>query len=186
MVIRALDDTDVAQEGLRRKETGLLVENGAEELVSAAESLHQDISLSIVNHLHGVGHCLQFIRIVNNLELGNVNAVLPAHIGDHLCIAHEGSGYETQVNSLGSGLDSMLINCPCGNHLLADTLFLKVCKYVCETCNHSINQFSSSLITMCIVSRAMTISSSVVIRATFTFESGRESIASSPNAVLAS
>ena len=36
----------------RRQKTGLFIENGTQELVSRAQSLHQEVALSIPDHPH--------------------------------------------------------------------------------------------------------------------------------------
>ena len=54
MIVRAFNDSDVAEHALLRKKSGLLVENSAEELVRGAKPFHQDIALTIVNKLNGL------------------------------------------------------------------------------------------------------------------------------------
>ena len=100
MVVRALDDTYVTEKRLRRKKSCLLVQDGAEELVSRAESLHENVTLSVVNELDSLSDSLELIRVINDVKFGSVDAVLFANFIDHLRITHKCGLDETEVNSL--------------------------------------------------------------------------------------
>ena len=192
MIVRAFDDTYVAEHSLRRKKSGLLVEDGAEELVSRAKALHQHIAVTVVNQLDSLGHSLKLNRLVNDVEQLHVDVVLIASLFDQLLVTDKSNLNETHLGRLGASLDRVLVNSPGCHHSFANAFLLEFSEYVSEFCDHnifSLNQlfnYSSMLCTRCMVSRAMTSSSSVVTRATFTFESGREIIVSTPHAVLAS
>ena len=71
MIIRALENTYVAEKTLRRKETVLLVKDSTEELVGRAETLHKDITLTVMNQLNSLSHSLELIRITDNLEVSH-------------------------------------------------------------------------------------------------------------------
>ncbi len=136
VVVRVLDHAHVAQDTLRRKEAGLLVQDGAEELVGGAETLHQDFALAVMDHPHGLGNGLQLVLDVHDLELGNVDVVVGADFLDDIRIAHEGALHEALVGGEGCRLDRMLIDSPGCHHLFADALRLELGEKVVEILNH--------------------------------------------------
>ena len=136
VVIRVLDHAHVAQDALRGQETGFLVQDGAEELVGGAETLHQDFALTVMDHLDGFSHGLQFVLDVLDLKLGDVDVVVGANLLDEVLVTHEGALDEALVGGQGGRLDGMLVDSPRCHHLLADVLRLELGEEVVEILNH--------------------------------------------------
>ena len=136
MIVRVLNDSDVAQDALRRKKTSLLIEDGAQELVCGAKTLHQDITVTIMNKLHGLGDSLQLNRLINDVEHFDVNAKLFTSLGDKVLVSDKSDLNEPHLGSLCAGLDSVLIHGPSRDHLLADTLFFEFRENISEFSDH--------------------------------------------------
>ena len=126
----------MAQDALRGQQAGLLVQDGAEELVGGAEALHQDFALAVVNHLHGLGDRLQLVLDVHDLELGHVDVVVGADLLDEILVTHEGALHKAHVGGQGGRLDGMLVDSPRCHHLLADVLRLELDEEVVEILDH--------------------------------------------------
>ena len=86
MISRSLQHGAVGKCSLRRKKTGLLVQDRTQELVCRAETFHQEVSLAFSDHLHSLGNRRKFHRVVNNGEEGLVDPLLLAGCGNHSLI----------------------------------------------------------------------------------------------------
>ena len=84
---------------LWREKSGLLVEDGPEELVSRAESLHKNVSLAFPDHCNSLSHCRKLGRIVDDCEFRDVDSLLLTNFPDHILVT-EGSLDQSEVNSL--------------------------------------------------------------------------------------
>ena len=95
MIVRVLNDTDVAQHTLRREKSGLLVKNGAEEFVGGAKALHQNITVTVMHKLDSLGHSLELLegfcivlidsKLTESLQIGGECALAEVEILiDHL------------------------------------------------------------------------------------------------------
>ena len=129
----------MAQHALRRQEAGLLVQDGAEELVRGAEALHQDFPVSVMDHPDGFGDRLEFVLDIDDLEFGRIDLVVGADLPDEVFVAYEGTLHKAHVGGQGSGLDGMLIDSPGCHHLLADALRLELGEEVVEILNHIVS-----------------------------------------------
>ena len=89
-----------------------------------------------MDHLDCLGDSLEFDRLVDDVELLHIDTEFGAGLTDKVLVTYESNFHESHLGSLGTGLDGVLIHGPGRDHLLADTLFLEFCKYVCEFCNH--------------------------------------------------
>ncbi len=136
VVVRVFNHAHVAQDALRRQEAGFLVQDGAEELVGGAKALHQDVTHTVVNHLHGFGDRLQLILDVHDFELGDIDVVVGADLLDEVLVAHEGAFHKAHVGSQGGCLDRVLVDGPGRHHLLADALRLELDEEVVEILDH--------------------------------------------------
>ena len=136
VVVRVLDHAHVAQDALRGQQAGLLVQDGAEELVGGAEALHQDFALAVMDHLHGLGNRLQLVLDVHDLELGHVDVVVGADLLDEVLVTDEDALHKAHVGGQGGRLDGMLVDSPRCHHLLADVLRLELDEEVVEILDH--------------------------------------------------
>ena len=132
----AFEDADVAKKALRREKAGLLVEDGAEELVCRAEALHQDVSFAVVDHLDSVGDGVQLLFDVYDSELGHGNAAFGADFLHERGVPDKGNVHETKVYGLGCRFDGVAVHAPRGDHPLADAFCLKGREKVLERGNH--------------------------------------------------
>lgn len=130
MIIRAVKHTYVAEKTLWRKKSSLLVKDSTKELVSRAKALHKDVTLTIVNKLNSLSDSFQLIRIIHDFEFAGIDSILCTDLIDKFCVTYQCSRYKSHIHCLGSGLDSMLVHCPCGNHLFADTFFFQFRKNI--------------------------------------------------------
>ena len=106
----------MAEDGLRRQEAALLVEDAAHILVGAAEAFHQDVAFAVTDHADGLGNGLEFVLVVDDGEDGRVDLLVLADFQDLVLVADEGDFDDAFLDGLGCGGDGMVIDAPGGDH----------------------------------------------------------------------
>ena len=90
VVVGVLDDGDMGQGHIGRAETALLVEDGTHVLVGGQQALHQDVGFAGVDEVASHGSGFHVNGLVDDAEVGHVNAFGLAHFGDHFLVTEKG------------------------------------------------------------------------------------------------
>jgi len=123
---------------LRRKKTCLLVQDGTEELVSRAKSLHKEVSLALTDHLHSLGDGRKLVGIVNDSEDGNIHTLFPARLCDQSLVTDKSDIGQAKLHSLCCSRNGMTVNTPGSDHALSGTSAAKFGENFFKTCKHRI------------------------------------------------
>ena len=116
----------MCQDTLRRKQTCLLVKDRTKKLICRAQALHQKITFSILDHLNGLSHSLQFDRVVNNRKLRHIDVFLTANLLYDCLITDKNHINQAQIYRLRCSRNGMVINAPGRDHLFLDIAALQV------------------------------------------------------------
>ena len=171
---------------LRRKKSCLLVEDSAEELVCRAESLHQEIALAFADHTHSLLDRILLVFIVDDGECSHVHLFILAGLCNQVFVTYESDIRQAELYGLACSRHGVSVDTPCGNHSFPAASAAKLGIDLFKCGQHMKIIYSSSFWTIFMVSRAIISSSFVVMRATFTLESGSVMIVSTPLTTLAS
>ena len=136
VVIRILYYGAMGQCTFRRKETGLLVEDGAEELVSGAKSFHQEVSHAFPYHCNSLCDRRKLVRVVYNRELRHVYSLAFAGLRNHALVADQSHVNKSEVNGLACRRNGMPVNSPGSNHSFFCLPALEFGKYVFKFRKH--------------------------------------------------
>ena len=143
----------MAQDGFRRKQPGLLVENRPHELVGTAKPFHKDVAHTLIHHGHCLGNCRKLRRIMDDREFSVIDSFLVADILDDVFVSDQCGIYHAEIDGLARRRNGMSVYGPCRYHSFLGTSACKFGKDVVKFGKHDSTGFYSSIFcTMCIVS----------------------------------
>ena len=116
----------MSQDTLRRKQTCILVQDCTKKLICRAQTLHQEIAFSILDHLNGLSNCFQFDRVVNDGKLSHIDILLTANLLYDCPITDKNHINQAQIYRLRCSRNGMVINAPGRDHLFLDIAALQV------------------------------------------------------------
>ena len=119
VVVGVVQHAYVAEDGLGRKKALLLVQDTSHVLVGRAETLHQDIALSLAYHEDCLRDGGQLIVVVDDSKYGRVDLLGLADLLDHVDVTHEGSVYDTEFHGLIGCRDGVVVHGPCRDQTFA-------------------------------------------------------------------